>query len=102
VVLGAALLLPVGSTTGERSRAKRVLEQAGADDAVVRQVAEILDAFHAGQTLQSTEFLVVRDADTLVALADRDPAAEDVAAGLAIEDRLTTEAGKAKARSISS
>lgn len=108
VILASALLLGIGTPrsaehqtgrTDGPSKAKQILQQIGVDEDTIAQVCEIIGSYQTGGELDTAEFRIVRDADTLAKLAtapsgDRDKLEE------IIESQLSTEAAKQQARSL--
>ena len=107
VVLAAALLLDVAvsdaTTEGETrapSRAKQILDEIGADADTIERVCHIVGSHQAGTELDTIEFMIVRDADTLARLAKEGPGDDLNRLAKYIEKQLKTDAAKQKARAL--
>jgi len=107
IVLAAALLMEIGrSRAGEASAAgaeaikktAEILDEAGAGEETVKRVCEIIECHQTGKELDSIEFKMICDADRLATLmAEYSPDERDKVEGM-IENQLTTEAAKQRAR----
>jgi hypothetical protein len=95
VVLSAALLLE------SAVKAEALLRSIGMDEPTIERVCEIVDSARTGGALDTTEFKVVWDADLLARLAAEGPDRGQQKPADPIEPRLKTEAGRAKARTLS-
>ena len=95
VVLAAALLLE------SAAKAQGILRGIGMDEPTIERVCEIVETSRMGRELETIEFKVVWDSDLLARLAAGEPDRGQEKPEDPIEDRLKTEAGKAKARPYS-
>jgi hypothetical protein len=95
VVLAAALLLE------SAAKARGILRGIGMDEPTIERVCEIVETSRMGRELETIEFKVVWDSDLLARLAAQIADADPQKPQGAIAHRLKTEAGKAKATSLS-
>lgn len=109
VVFAATLLLDLGgqqspgsqtSPTDGAVRLKRILEEVGLDEDTIRQVCEIVAGYCTGKEVDSAEFRVVSDSDTLAGLASQDLDSDPDKLENAVNNRLKTAAGKERVRSL--
>lgn len=115
IVLAAALLLeterdkpdgtsePAGQSIGKAAglvKARQIMEGIGLDEDTIECVCHLIGSYRTGRDVDTMEFKIVSDADTLVKLAAESPHDDLDKLKHIVENRLKTKMGKAKARSL--
>ncbi len=116
VILAASLLLHVAEAHAEASgaseagageaqrssKATQILRSGdiGLDEGTIACVGQLIENFHAGRELDTTEFRVVQDAHTLTLLAAAELPTDPDSLGDVISNRLKTPAARSKARAL--
>lgn len=114
IILAAALLVELAADPRETtppaerqttktsgpSAVRRILDDSGLDKDTVECVYRILDSYQTGRELDTLEFRVFRDADTLARLAAENRPDDPGTLRDMLDQRLKTAAGRARAKAL--